>query len=674
MADDLKVRMGVDIDGVLQGMKRAEKSLEDFKNQAARFKAALDKATDPASIIRLNKAIEATERRIKAITTVGTSKPFDNFTKGSNQAGQSLINLGRIAQDAPFGFIGIQNNLNPLLESFGQLKKETGSTGGALKALGSQLIGPAGLGIALSAVTAALTFAQMGTTAWTRGLTGNKGALEDLKEEAKKFKESLDDVESSALSTGIKLKRFAAIAADATLPLNQRNEALKEANKILGEHGEKLTLTTVGTQAATAAIEQFTQATINQALTTKYADRVADLYIKQRDLIKQIGDQQKIVTQRQVEFSNTVKNTFGTKTFSPEAAGFLSESKDKLKGIVDAYKFVTRELQETSLSLTETSLKATSLFGELGTKDKVKKKVQTIKDVIAELSREIDFLNAKEIAFGTNEAKSKISAIESAAEKLIKDFKVAPDDALINKLFFGGTIKNDVQGFNIPGIQGLKEKLIERLKADLKGPAIEIIVPANLQLQIENVRNSIPESIAPFLKNITNEANAIGETLAFDLASSFGDNLGKALSGQGSLENVFAGLFQSLGNSLSQLGDLFIKTAIQVKIFKDLLLTNPTLALIAGIGLKALGSLIKSTTKLPGFADGVTGFRGGLAMVGERGPELVRLPSGSDVIPNHSLGAIGGGQAIEVIVRGEISGQTILLAGSRAQKSLNRVG
>src|SRR5574343_915638 len=69
---------------------------------------------------------------------------------GSNQAANALTNLGRVAQDAPFGFIGIQNNLNPLLESFQRLKIESGSTGGALKALAGSLIGPAGLGLALS--------------------------------------------------------------------------------------------------------------------------------------------------------------------------------------------------------------------------------------------------------------------------------------------------------------------------------------------------------------------------------------------------------------------------------------------------------------------------------------------------------------------------------------------
>lgn len=48
---------------------------------------------------------------------------------------------------------------------------------------------------------------------------------------------------------------------------------------------------------------------------------------------------------------------------------------------------------------------------------------------------------------------------------------------------------------------------------------------------------------------------------------------------------------------------------------------------------------------IPGFASGVTNFSGGLAVVGEQGAELVNLPKGSDVIPNHKIGAVAGGGA-----------------------------
>jgi hypothetical protein len=57
--------------------------------------------------------------------------------------------------------------------------------------------------------------------------------------------------------------------------------------------------------------------------------------------------------------------------------------------------------------------------------------------------------------------------------------------------------------------------------------------------------------------------------------------------------------------------------------------------------------------KIPKFANGTMNAPGGLALVGERGPELVNLPKGSQVIPNHKMkGGIGGGINITVDARG----------------------
>ncbi|MFC6486931.1 phage tail length tape measure family protein [Nitratireductor sp. GCM10026969] len=52
---------------------------------------------------------------------------------------------------------------------------------------------------------------------------------------------------------------------------------------------------------------------------------------------------------------------------------------------------------------------------------------------------------------------------------------------------------------------------------------------------------------------------------------------------------------------------------------------------------------LRSTT--PGYATGTQNHPGGMAIVGERGPELVNLPKGSEVIPNHRL---GGGESVVV--------------------------
>ena len=45
-----------------------------------------------------------------------------------------------------------------------------------------------------------------------------------------------------------------------------------------------------------------------------------------------------------------------------------------------------------------------------------------------------------------------------------------------------------------------------------------------------------------------------------------------------------------------------------------------------------------SNIRIPGFAGGVQNFRGGAAIVGERGPELVTLPRGASVTPNGQAG------------------------------------
>ncbi len=107
MSEDLKVTVGADVKPLIDAMNAAGGSTKKFADVAARN-------------------ISTAAAKIKT---------------SSNTAGFALQNLGRVAQDLPFGFVGIANNLNPLLESFQRLRKESGSTGGALKLLAGSLGG-----------------------------------------------------------------------------------------------------------------------------------------------------------------------------------------------------------------------------------------------------------------------------------------------------------------------------------------------------------------------------------------------------------------------------------------------------------------------------------------------------------------------------------------------------
>jgi tape measure domain-containing protein len=66
-----------------------------------------------------------------------------------------------------------------------------------------------------------------------------------------------------------------------------------------------------------------------------------------------------------------------------------------------------------------------------------------------------------------------------------------------------------------------------------------------------------------------------------------------------------------------------------------------------GLGnVPGLGNFFKG--KLPGFANGVRNFGGGLAVVGEQGPELVNLPKGADVFTNQESRQMVGGAGITI--------------------------
>lgn len=104
-----------------------------------------------------------------------------------------------------------------------------------------------------------------------------------------------------------------------------------------------------------------------------------------------------------------------------------------------------------------------------------------------------------------------------------------------------------------------------------------------------------------------------------------------------SLPGVVQVAMSQVGNFiLAAMGPLgnFIRLAMQAY--------DAIVSLTRAIGGKDLNAKLHSL-KIPGFATGVENFSGGLAVVGERGPELVNLPRGSSVIPNNQIGGVGGG-------------------------------
>lgn len=139
--------------------------------------------------------------------------------------------------------------------------------------------------------------------------------------------------------------------------------------------------------------------------------------------------------------------------------------------------------------------------------------------------------------------------------------------------------------------------------------------------ELENLNSPLMQ----FARESANVGRAL-EDLAVKSLDNFGDSIVDAINGTKSLKDAFRDMTVSILNDLAK---ILIKKAI----------LGPIAGALGGGG---IGGLL-------GFADGTNFAPGGPALVGERGPEIVNLPRGATVTPNHALGGavtVNGGNTV----------------------------
>lgn len=266
---ELKVRIEAEIAQFKQGLDKANKDLTGFSGKVT---ADLKRTATEAA---------------KASATLGGA-----VAKGSNQASFALTNLGRVAQDAPFGFIGIQNNIPPLIEAFQQLKNTSGGTGGALKALGASLIGSGGLLLAVSLVTSALTVLAQNPEKVAGAINYLSGVVDDATESQKAYNQELIETGAAAKVEITSLTGLIAIARNETLSRNARLEALKKVKAEYPEQLNFLTLETIGSKRASDAIDLLSKSLLRKAKIQAAEKLLGDAFVKQLEATTKTAGEQ----------------------------------------------------------------------------------------------------------------------------------------------------------------------------------------------------------------------------------------------------------------------------------------------------------------------------------------------------------------------------------------------
>ena len=218
------------------GFKRKIGLIEQLTNKSKALRTALSQATNEKDVIRYNQELEQTIKEMSRLNALGrqvsgslgaTSQSFGKATQSIGSANGVAQEFSRIIQDAPFGIIGIGNNLQQLTANFAQTSRAAGGAGAAIKASLGALISPANLLVlGISAVTAAFTAYQMGAFDFLKSNEAAKKSLNDLTSEIK-------SASANSFVEFTKIDSLRSIIEDETLA---RGERLKAVEKLQSEY------------------------------------------------------------------------------------------------------------------------------------------------------------------------------------------------------------------------------------------------------------------------------------------------------------------------------------------------------------------------------------------------------------------------------------------------------
>jgi hypothetical protein len=182
-------KFGKSLDGLTTGsIAQLQKAALLLRTQLANLSPAALKSDFGRQLVTTLETVKHELRTLESESTK-TAEGLGRLPRSSNQIAASFSSLESILEGSRHGFSGIANGIGPLLEDFERLKVSTGSTGGALNALVSSLMGPAGIGLAVVAVSSLLEV-------FGDKLFGAAKSLSDAEIEARKFTASIADIKT----------------------------------------------------------------------------------------------------------------------------------------------------------------------------------------------------------------------------------------------------------------------------------------------------------------------------------------------------------------------------------------------------------------------------------------------------------------------------------------------
>ena len=542
---ELEVIIGGDSRDLAKEIDKVEKQLRELTAQKRNnIKLGLDNSE---VILQINQAKK--ELKVYTAQLNSTANASQNFNKATANGSNTLTQFSRIAQDAPFGIIGIGNNLTATAESFANLSKSAGGATNALKAVGSSLLGGGGVLLAISLVTTGLTYMSQS------GLTVGD-VFDKLTGKFDKVGQAMNDVAAEAAKNSSEeitgYKALVSVAQNVNTSMEKRLLAVTKLQKEYPAYFGNLSKEKILNGDVSSATKDLTQAIIAKAKAQAFANKIAE-----------IAEQ---------SLKNDLK---------------AAEARKKL---IDLEKELARAKNNTAAAqFGGASAQGAGVSGVIGA-------INTQKNLINDLIN-ANKENARIMGIYTNEVNKATDAsilLDKETPKKAKKAKQGNTNEPIIKF------RSELQPITADQLKPFDNAINEALTYSLIEQA-PVIIDSALLSYLEMLQDFNDQASEIINNGIANTFAGLGEAIGGALAS--GTNV---------LEAAGASLLSSLGSVLVQLGQLAIETGVGILAVKTALKTlNPYVAIAAGVALVALGSAFKGKAAKIGDSGGSSGGGGG---------------------------------------------------------------
>lgn len=576
------------------GFKRKIGLIEQLTNKAKQLRVSLSQATNEKQVEQYNQKLEQTAKELTRLNALGRSVTANLGSVGNGfgrvtTQGKGAIGVtqefNRVIQDAPFGLIGIGNNLQQLATNFGMLRSQAGSTGKAVGMALTSIVSPVNLGLlAISALTAGFTAYQMGAF---DGIFATKDFTKSLED----FKETLSAVDSARLEglnnadkELVTLSSLRGIIESETTSRKQKLDAVNQLQELYPAYFGNLTKEQILAGDLTKTYEALTKTILAKAQAEASVGKFVELADEERLILKKTAEERERISEFEVKaLKNQIDGQTELQTINENQVRFLTS---KIQPELDRVNEIIEEKKALEADITSNLIEANAVLTTQKTK------VSDINKEYDEMLYRVELLNE----------------IQSESGKkfldLSKGLKVDGGDQVVD-IPLDISIKPEVTGTVIGDFINQIKGQVESLD-DFKNALVDAGVTSEEFFKgIESGAFKGLEQYDVFISKFMETNQMISDATAIlekgientigDVAFAIGDALA---SGGNVLEAGGAALLGGLAVVLNQLGQLAIGTGVAMEAIKASFETLGGVgAIVAGVALVALAGAVSSKAR-----------------------------------------------------------------------------